>query len=58
MQIRREELMDEVISLSYFMRGALPYVDAYSTSHIERSRIRAFLDERISTELQKTYPNY
>lgn len=54
----REDLMDEVIDLSYFMRGALSYDSAYHMTYIERTRMKTFLHTRLEEESKKMYPNY
>jgi len=54
----RKNIIQEIIQLSYFMRGGLQYADGFELNKIERSTMQAFLDMRITTEAQRPNPNY
>ncbi len=46
----RTRLVDEIIQLTYFMRGAIQYHDMYETTYHERQRISKFIEERLKDE--------
>lgn len=46
----RTKMVDEIISLTYFMRGAMQYHDMYETTYHERQRIGKFIEERLKEE--------
>jgi len=46
----RTRLVDEIVNLVYFMRGAIQYHDMYETTYHERQRIAKFIEERLKDE--------
>ena len=53
-----ENLIDGIISLVYFMRGAISYEEMMRRSPGERDRISHFLDKRFETEKKNPNPVY
>ncbi len=58
LQRESERLIDSVIQLIYFMRGALSYTEAMNMSFAERTIVTAFIDKRLESEKNNPYPNY
>lgn len=54
----RTNLIQEVISLVYFMRGSVQYRDMMDMSKFERQSIQEFIEKRLDAESKKTYPVY
>lgn len=46
-------LLDEVIKITYFMRGALQYADAFELTLYEKQMISNFLNKRFKEESKK-----
>lgn len=53
MRAQATDIIDEVISTVYFMRGAINYFDYFELTRMERQRIAAFLDKRFIEEGKK-----
>lgn len=53
-----EGLVSSVISLIYFMRGAISYDDMMYRTPGERGLISEFIDKRLEQEKDKHYPVY
>lgn len=53
-----QNIVDNVIELSYFMRGAIPYEEMLRRTYGERERIGSFIEKRLKKESQKPYPQY
>ena len=53
-----DRLIHNVIELSYFMRGAIPYESMMNRTPGERQRISEFIGNRIEMEAKKSFPNY
>lgn len=51
-------ILDGVIELTYWMRGAITYEEMLRRTHGERDRISAFVEKRLSVEAKKPYPQY
>lgn len=51
-------LIQGVIELCYFMRGAISYEEMMMRTPGERQRIRDFLKSRLEAEGKKLNPNY
>jgi hypothetical protein len=51
-------LLNELIELSYFMRGAITYDALMGKTFTERRMIGEFLSSRLESESQKASPNY
>lgn len=59
-QLRKsaDNLFDEIIALTYFMRGAIQYEDMFNCTFYERRRIEQFIENRLKIEGKKTFPVY
>lgn len=53
-----DSLIDNVIELCYFMRGAIPYEQMLRRTPGELQRIGNFITKRIEQESKKQFPNY
>ena len=53
-----ENIVNSVISLCYFMRGALSYDDMMFRTPGERDLISSFIDRRLDVEKDKPNPVY
>jgi len=53
MQSIREGLLDEAISLAYWMRGALSYEQVLNMTRFERQRVSHFIEKRLEMEKNK-----
>lgn len=51
-------LLKDIVSLVYFMRGAIQYSDMLQLTPGERGIIRDFLAERLEDEREKQHPVY
>jgi len=52
-------IIEGVIQLSYFMRGAMPYNSImYSMSYIERDMALSFINDRMEQESKNPNPVY
>lgn len=54
----RRLILENIIQLVYFMRGAIQYHDMLNMSQIERQAVAMFLEKRLDAEKEKMYPNY
>jgi len=52
------KLLESIVSLVYFMRGAISYNDMMWMTHGEREVIKDFLDTRFETESKNPHPVY
>ena len=52
------DLLEEVLELVYFMRGAVPYEQMMRRTYGERQLISTFLKDRLEKEMQKMTPVY
>lgn len=46
----RTSIVDEAVEITYFMRGAIQYLDIYETTYAERQRMNVFIENRLKTE--------
>jgi len=53
-----EAIMESVLSLIYFMRGAVSYTEMMNMSYAERQMISEFLDKRFKVESKNPHPVY
>lgn len=53
LRAQASEIIDEVISNVYFMRGAINYFDYFEMTRMERQRISTFLEKRFKEESKK-----
>jgi len=51
-------LLQQVIELVYFMRGAISYDQMLERTFAERQMISEFVTHRLEAEKAKMYPNY
>lgn len=51
-------IIDDIIELAYFMRGAITYDQMLWRTHGERDRIAAFVEKRLKKEATHPYPQY
>lgn len=58
MDRERRLILDNIIQLVYFMRGAIQYRDMLNMSQIERQAVATFLEKRLEAEKDKMYQNY
>lgn len=58
LQRESERLIDSIIGLIYFMRGALSYTEAMNMSFAERTIVNSFIETRLEQEGKNPYPNY
>mgnify|MGYP006050659367 CR=1 FL=1 len=58
MNLKRESLLDSVISLCYFMRGSIQYDKLFECTFIERRAIELFIEKRLESEAKKVTPVY
>lgn len=53
-----EVLTDGIISLVYYMRGAVSYEEMWRRTPFERERFSSFLDKRFEVEKKNPHPVY
>jgi hypothetical protein len=53
-----EGLTDGIISLVYYMRGAVGYEEMWRRTPFERERFSQFIDKRFEIEKKNPYPVY
>jgi len=58
MESEREGIIDRLVEISYFMRGAVQYDSMFVTTAIERQRMVEFIEKRLEVEAKKMYPQY
>jgi hypothetical protein len=58
MEGERKQLIENIIRLTYFMRGAIQYSDMMKMTPIEREMVQLFIEERLQTESKKMYAVY
>ncbi len=58
LQKEATNLIDGIISLTYFMRGSITYEEMMRRTPGERDRISTFLDKRFETEKNNPHPVY
>jgi len=51
-------LLQNVIELCYWMRGAIPYESMMLRTPGERQRIQDFIAHHLKSEAKKNFPNY
>lgn len=54
----REQIIESVIQLVYYMRGAIQYRDMLDMSMMERQAVSTFITKRLKDESGKMYPQY
>ena len=58
MQDEAQILIDECVTLSYWMRGAITYGEILYTTVGERQRIGKFIEKRLEQEKKNPHPCY
>lgn len=58
MQSDGRALLKSLVSLSYFMRGAISYDEMFWRTYAERELIKEFLDDRFDVEKGNPHPVY
>ncbi len=58
LQREGRQLLDSIISLIYFMRGAVSYTEAMNMSFAERDILAHFLSNRLEIEKKSSNPIY
>ena len=53
-----EGLLDEIISIAYFMRGAIQYDDLWFRTPVERQKMSDFIEKRLELESKSSNPVY
>ena len=54
----RRAIIQGLIQLVYFMRGAVQYDAMKMMSYVERQEISEFIEKRLEDESEKMYPTY
>lgn len=52
-----ESIFDDVIALSYYMRGAIPYESMMMRTPGERQRIGKFVEQRLEMASKTMFPS-
>lgn len=58
MDLETKGLIDKIIGLTYFMRGAIQYEDMMWRTPFERDRIEEFIKKRLEEEAKHPHPQY
>ncbi len=58
MGLEADALTDGIISLVYYMRGAIGYEEMWRRTPGERDRISTFIDKRFEIEKKNPHPVY
>ena len=58
MKKNAENIVDEVISLCYYMRGSVTYDEMMTRSIGERAKMSAFIKDRLESQKKSMYPVY
>ncbi len=53
-----QTVVDNIIELSYFMRGAISYEEMMLRTPGERQRISKFVEKRLESQKNSMYPVY
>lgn len=53
-----KQLLQEIIEITYFMRGSVQYQSGFILTFIERQQINEFLKKRIEKEVNNPHPQY
>ena len=53
-----EQTLDNIIYLTYFMRGSISYESMFHRTYGERQRIENFIEKRLEQESKKPFPQY
>ena len=53
-----QDIIDEAVYLSYYMRGAITYEQVLLRTPGERQRIEKFIEKRLEKEGKKPFPVY
>jgi hypothetical protein len=58
LQRESQRLLDSIITMIYFMRGAVSYTEAMNMSFAERAAISTFIENRLEAEKKNPNPVY
>jgi len=58
LQREAEIIVDDVVELTYFMRGAISYEEMMRRTYGERQRVAHFIEKHLKQEAKKPYPQY
>ncbi len=58
LQRESERLLDSVITMIYFMRGAVSYSEAMNMTYAERTLVSTFIERRFEAEKKNPHPVY
>lgn len=58
LQREAKMLLDDIITIIYFMRGAVSYTEAMHMSYAERQSIESFIEKRLETQKKNLHPVY
>jgi len=58
LQRESRQLLKSIVTLIYFMRGAVSYSEAMNMSYAERQVLDDFLEKRLEIEKKNPYPCY
>lgn len=53
-----ERLIDSILTLIYFFRGAISYSEAMNMSYAEREIAAKFIEKRLESEKKNPHPVY
>lgn len=54
----RRNIIEGLIQLTYFMRGAIQYDDMKNMTYVERQLVSDFINQRLEQEAKKMNPTY
>lgn len=52
------QIVDSIIELTYFMRGAIQYDTMFEMTFFERQRVESFIKKRLDQEKKNPSPVY
>lgn len=58
MESDRRAMIEGLIQLVYFMRGAIQYETIKNMTYVERQSVATFIEKRLESEAKKMYPIY
>jgi len=58
MERERFQLIEGLIQLVYFMRGAIQYDNIKALTYVERQAVSTFIGKRLEDESKKVHPVY
>lgn len=58
MSAERKRILQDIVQLVYFMRGAVQYKDMYEMTLVEREAVGDFIRSRLEVEAKRMNPQY